>query len=53
MDFVWRTVVSLLLFIATIPFACSYRYDVAYADYNLNQNQYAVDPLDYWYVSSD
>ena len=26
----------------------AYRYDPAYADYNLNQNKDAVDPLDYW-----
>lgn len=28
---------------------CSaYKYDPAYSQWNLNQNQTAVDPLDYW-----
>lgn len=53
MDRIWRTATLLLFFIAAIPFACSYRYDITYADYNLNENQYAVDPLDYWYVFPD
>jgi alpha-1,3-glucan synthase len=26
----------------------AYRYDPAYTEYNLNQNQYAIDPIDYW-----
>lgn len=26
----------------------AYRYDTAYTAYNLNENQYAIDPIDYW-----
>lgn len=26
----------------------AYHYDVAYTEYNLNENKYAIDPLDYW-----
>ncbi|EXJ83816.1 alpha-1,3-glucan synthase [Capronia coronata CBS 617.96] len=33
-----------ILFTASVAF----RYDPAYVQYNLNQNQTAVDPLDYW-----
>lgn len=36
--------VSFVLF----TISASFRYDPAYEQYNLNQNQTAVDPLDYW-----
>lgn len=48
MEMFREILVFLLAFIALVPVAVSYRYDVAYADYNLNENQYAIDALDYW-----
>lgn len=50
MDIVGRIVALLLFFITAIPVASPYKYDLAYADYNLNENQYALGPLDYWSV---
>lgn len=29
-------------------FSSAYRYDPAYTEYNINENQTAVNPLDYW-----
>ncbi|KAF2804995.1 alpha-1,3-glucan synthase Ags2 [Mytilinidion resinicola] len=38
----------LALFAFLVVKAASLRYDPAFADYNLNQNQDAISPLDYW-----
>jgi len=40
----WVCVVIAVL----VTISRAYRYDPAYTQYNLNQNQTAVDPLDYW-----
>ena len=42
----WRAILTALFLVAQ-PLH-SYRYDPAYTQYNLNQNETAVDPLDYW-----
>lgn len=39
----WALLLSTLVLLSE-----AYRYDPAYVQYNLNQNQTAVDPLDYW-----
>lgn len=40
-----------LFVVLLVTFACysaAFRYDPAYVQYNLNQNENAVHPLDYW-----
>ena len=34
--------------LALLPSSQAYRYDPLYADYNTNENETAVNPLDYW-----
>ena len=43
---VWFAVLSVLVWL--LQFSEAYRYDLAYVDYNLNQNQLATTPLEYW-----
>ena len=38
---------GILLLAALAHISYAYRYDARYVDYNLNENQIAVDPLDY------
>ena len=38
----------ILSLICLVSICEAYRYDPAYVQYNLNQNEAAVDPLDYW-----
>lgn len=42
-----RSACFLLLTICAL-LSNAYRYDPAYTEYNLNQNETAIDPLDYW-----
>ncbi|KAK4501124.1 hypothetical protein PRZ48_006930 [Zasmidium cellare] len=37
-----------ILLTALCALCAAYRYDAAYTEYNLNQNPYAVSPLQYW-----
>lgn len=37
-----------ILFLVCSALVSSYRYDPAYVQHNLNQNETAVNPLDYW-----
>jgi alpha-1,3-glucan synthase len=39
-----QVLAAVLILIGTVP---AYRYDPAYTEYNLNQNQYAINPLEY------
>lgn len=38
----------MVLLLTALQLCGAYRYDAAYTEYNLNQNQYAVSPLEYW-----
>ena len=44
----WRSGSWLILLLTFVVFSEAYRYDPAYTQYNINQNEDAVDPLDYW-----
>ena len=45
-SFVWFAVLS--VFVCLLQLSHSYLYDLAYVDYNLNQNPLATTPLEYW-----
>ena len=40
--------VTVLCLLTFVLFSEAYRYDPAYTEYNTNQKQNAIDPLDYW-----
>ncbi|KAI1342006.1 alpha-1,3-glucan synthase [Xylariaceae sp. FL0016] len=44
----WAFRISVLSFAFVFPFTYSLRFDPAYESYNLNENQTADNPLDYW-----